>query len=157
MNMDARDNNHATKQRITQIIVDLIGIAIIGAIDNIVYSTVDPNIQYFYCNDTDIFYPYFANTMPFRKVFVCGVLGPILIFLVVEILNVITNKDHKVMDNRSKVKNFFIHFFHAFSLFAMGLVITLLLTEIGKRWIGRLRPHFMSVCLPNWSAGIFKK
>ena len=52
MKMDARDNNHATKQRITQIIVDLIGIAIIGAIDNIVYSTVDPNIQYFYCNDT---------------------------------------------------------------------------------------------------------
>lgn len=25
------------------------------------------------------------------------------------------------------------------------------LTEIGKRWIGRLRPHFIDVCKPNLS------
>ena len=29
--------------------------------------------------------------------------------------------------------------------------VTLLLTEIGKSWVGRLRPHFLSVCKPNFS------
>ena len=41
--------------------------------------------------------------------------------------------------------------FHAFSLFVLGIAITLLLTEVGKRSVGRLRPHFLAVCKPNWT------
>lgn len=39
--------------------------------------------------------------------------------------------------------------YHALTLFAFGISITLLITEIGKRWLGRLRPHFIEVCNPN--------
>lgn len=39
--------------------------------------------------------------------------------------------------------------FHSLSLFSLGISITLLLTEIGKRWVGRLRPHFIAVCQPD--------
>lgn len=53
---------------------------------------------------------------------------------------------------RSPFKTFLIHLFHALSLFALGMVITVLLTEVGKRWVGRLRPYFISVCKPNYSA-----
>lgn len=41
--------------------------------------------------------------------------------------------------------------FHAISLFTLGIAIVLLLTEIAKRWIGRLRPHFMDVCKPDFT------
>ena len=138
-----------TKHRITQIVVDLVLIAVIGAIFLIVYLIVDPKIKYFYCNDTDLFYPYIADTVPFWAVGIFGVLGPLLIILIVEVLNLFAATDSPVP--RSKPKTFFIHFFHAVSLFALGIVITLVLTEIGKRWIGRLRPHFMSVCKPDYS------
>jgi len=35
-------------------------------------------------------------------------------------------------------------------LYALGAVCTMLITEIGKRSIGRLRPHFIDVCKPDW-------
>ena len=65
-------------------------------------------------------------------------------------LNATLLKSQRV-NERKTGKTFLIHFFHAISLFLMGAVITVLLTEIGKRWIGRLRPHFMSVCKPDYS------
>jgi membrane-associated phospholipid phosphatase len=52
----------------------------------------------------------------------------------------------------TKVKHYFIYIFHALSLFFMGGAITMILTENGKRWVGRLRPHFLSVCAPNFAA-----
>ena len=52
---------------------------------------------------------------------------------------------------RTPLKTFLIHLFHALSLFIMGAAVTILTTEVGKRWLGRLRPHFMAVCEPNYS------
>ena len=52
---------------------------------------------------------------------------------------------------RNKFKTFLIHFYHGMSLFLMGAAATMCLTEIGKRWIGRLRPHFIDVCKPDMS------
>jgi hypothetical protein len=36
-------------------------------------------------------------------------------------------------------------------LYGLGAICTMLITEIGKRSIGRLRPHFIAVCQPDWS------
>lgn len=47
------------------------------------------------------------------------------------------------------LRSFYICLFHGISLFVLGLGIVMLLTEIGKRWVGRLRPHFMDVCKPD--------
>jgi len=46
---------------------------------------------------------------------------------------------------RNKFKTFLIHFYHGMSLFLMGAAATMCLTEIGKRWVGRLRPHFIAI------------
>ena len=53
--------------------------------------------------------------------------------------------------SRTKFRSFLIHFYHGMSLFLMGAAATMCLTEIGKRWIGRLRPHFIAVCKPDMS------
>lgn len=39
--------------------------------------------------------------------------------------------------------------FHSLSLFFFGMSFTLLLTSLGKRFAGRLRPNFLAVCKPN--------
>lgn len=52
---------------------------------------------------------------------------------------------------RTRLRTFLIHVYHGLSLFMMGGGVTMCLTEIGKRWVGRLRPHFIDVCKPNLS------
>lgn len=56
-----------------------------------------------------------------------------------------------VKANRKPKKTFLIHLFHGISLFLLGMSITMLLTEVSKRWTGRLRPHFMAVCEPVYN------
>ena len=36
--------------------------------------------------------------------------------------------------------------------FFTGLLVTLVITDIGKLVVGRLRPHFLDVCNPNFSS-----
>lgn len=42
----------------------------------------------------------------------------------------------------------FVYYFQV-GLFGFGAFATILTTDVGKYTIGRLRPHFMSVCIPN--------
>lgn len=136
--------------RIVQTIADLVIIVIVLVIFAFVYFLVDPKIRHFYCNDTDIFFPYVPDTIPFWAIGIAGFLGPFVIILGTELFNII-HDDTERPNKRSGFRTFLIHFFHAMSLFIMGIAVTLLLTEIGKRWIGRLRPYFMSVCVPDYS------
>lgn len=143
-----------TRNRIIQTIIDLICIVITFVAFILVYFLLKPVKRGFFCNDTDIFNPYRADTVPFWAVGVYGILGPILIILLVELFNV---KPFKCMGDRNRFKTdsrrkvFAVATFHGMSLFILGVAITLLLTEIGKKWIGRLRPHFIDVCKPKFS------
>ena len=38
----------------------------------------------------------------------------------------------------------------AILIYAMGAMSTILITDVGKRTIGRLRPHFFDICKPKW-------
>ena len=111
--------------------------------------------NYFFCNDTDIFYPYKPDTVELYVVALFGVLGPVFFIILTELKNSrVIDVEAKCRElNRNVVKHkkrtFFICLFHALSIFALGIAVTLLITEIGKRWIGRLRPHFIDVCKPD--------
>jgi phosphatidate phosphatase len=77
-----------------------------------------------------------------------GTIGPVLIILVIEFIN--ANNDSAVSSTRfTRQTTFLISVMHALSLFFLGVGINLLLTEIGKKWIGRLRPNFIQTCNPD--------
>ena len=44
---------------------------------------------------------------------------------------------------KTRLREFGIIMFHTLSLFIFGVGMVLLLTEIGKRWAGRLRPRIL--------------
>ncbi|RMZ98726.1 lipid phosphate phosphohydrolase 1 isoform X2 [Brachionus plicatilis] len=147
-------NNSNLFNRVIQIIIDLVAIIIVFIAFLLVYLLMKPYVGFFYCNDTDIFYPYRKDTVEIWVVSVYGVLGPIIFMVFTELKNskiIGFRRANSTTNNRSKIRVFFICFFHAMSLFLLGIAITLLLTEIGKRWIGRLRPHFIDVCKPDLS------
>ncbi|CAF0888758.1 unnamed protein product [Brachionus calyciflorus] len=119
----------------------------------LLYFTVQPRIRYFTCDQSDVFMPFKEDTVPFWAVGIFATIGPLFFILIVELLNArllpfqINKKNLSLRERRRK---FFICTFHGISLFILGIAITLLLTEIGKKWVGRLRPHFMDVCKPNY-------
>ena len=76
-----------------------------------------------------------------------GTIGPVLFIIIIELLNAHLLPFQKRKQNG--FRSFGICLFHALSLFILGISLTLCLTEIGKRWVGRLRPHFIAVCNPN--------
>ena len=130
-----------SKKRIFQIICDIVVVLGIGIIFLLVNSFVKPFERGFYCNDNDIFYPLLPDIVPSYAVALFGILGTIIFIILIECLNFFQN---------SSTKQSLISLYHGLAIFILGLVITLLLTEIGKRWIGRLRPHFIEVCNPDF-------
>ncbi|CAF1148537.1 unnamed protein product [Brachionus calyciflorus] len=149
------NNAPQLKNRLFQIFFDLFAITIIFIAFILIYTLMKPYTNYFFCNDTDIFYPYKPDTVELWVVAVYGVLGPIFFIILTELKNSkiinFNSKSRELNKNskRIKVKTFFICLFHALSIFFLGIAISLLITEIGKRWIGRLRPYFIDVCKPD--------
>ena len=141
------------RKRIVQTIIDLICIVITFGIFILVYFLVTPKNSVLFCNDTDIFNPYKDDTIAFWVVGIYATLGPILFIIFVELRNSKFFCNHGNSPTPvSRKKLFVVSTLHMLMLFILGIAITLLITEIGKRWVGRLRPHFMSVCQPIYSS-----
>lgn len=144
------NNNSNRKNRIVLIVIDLLAIIIVFIAFALVYFLMKPYVGFLYCNDTDIFYPHKNDTVEIWVVSVFGTVGPIFIMVLTELkISMLSSTFSLSKKSVSKIRVFFISFFHALSLFFLGISITLLLTEIGKRWIGRLRPNFIDVCKPD--------
>lgn len=129
--------NSSHKNRIIQTIIDFIVIIVVFVIFGIVYLTVDPKIRYMTCDESDIFYPFKEDTVPFWAVGVYATIGPIVFIIIIELYNakLFPFQKTKNIAGRIRRRKFFICLFHSLSLFILGIAITLLLTEIGKRWV----------------------
>jgi hypothetical protein len=129
--------NSSLKNRIIQMVTDLVVITLILVIFAVVYLSVDPKIRFFTCNDTDIFFPYRPDTVPFWAVGIFGALGPLVSILLIELLNarILPFQQSKGRSVKQRKRKFFVCFFHGLSLFVLGISLTLCLTDIGKRWV----------------------
>ena len=137
---ESKEQKSQLSKRIVQTVIDLVVIVIIFAIFIIVYYLVEPKIRYFTCDDSDIFMPFKEDTVPFWSVGIFATIGPLVFIFIIELLNarlIPFLKNKKNLSLRERKRKFFICFFHAVSLFALGIAITLLLTEIGKRWVSK--------------------
>lgn len=153
-NQENAPSNSHLRDRIIQIFIDLICIVLTFVAFILVYFLLDPKIRGFFCTDTDIFNPYKDDTVEFWVVGVFGTVGPVVFIITIELINsklILCNYTKRNYTPRYKRKLFAVSAIHALSLFVLGISITLLLTEIGKRWVGRLRPHFIAVCDPDFT------
>ena len=147
-----KEEESTLSKRITQGVVDLVSMIVFFATFAGVSLGLSPKIRYYTCDMSDISFPNLPDVVPFWAVGIYGIIGPIIAIILVELFNAALfpgqNPD-KIKDSR--LRQFGICVFHGISLFAFGISTVLLLTEIGKRWIGRLRPHFLDVCKPKTS------
>ncbi|XP_005155515.1 phospholipid phosphatase 1 isoform X3 [Danio rerio] len=101
----------------------------------------------FFCNDDSIKYPYKEDTISYQLL--GGVMIPVtlLTMIIGECLSVYLNR----IKSNSFCNGYVACVYKAIGTFVFGAAISQSLTDIAKYSIGRLRPHFLDVCKPDWS------
>lgn len=133
---------------------DFIAIAATCLIFGLIYLLIEPNQRGFFCDDTSIQYPMKKDTIPLWVLGIYGGIGPIVIMCIVEIWVVRPfNCGRRTTQNSLKQRriDYFKTIIQSAFLFALGIAICFLITEVGKRTIGRLRPYYLTLCNPVWA------
>ncbi|XP_026964201.1 phospholipid phosphatase 3 isoform X1 [Sagmatias obliquidens] len=112
-------------------------------------STIKPYHRGFYCNDESIKYP-LKTGETINDAVLCAV------GIVIAILAIITGEFYRIYylkeKSRSTIQNPYVAaLYKQVGCFLFGCAISQSFTDIAKVSIGRLRPHFLSVCNPDFS------
>ena len=110
----------------------------------------------FYCDDDSINKPYKKSTVPSSVMYPVGFALAYSVFFVTELYRFRLSKQSESFEGVClcklgpfKLNSLHITLWNLFVSFAFGALSTILLTDVGKYTIGRLRPHFLSICQPN--------
>ncbi|KAM3873871.1 phospholipid phosphatase 1 [Diretmus argenteus] len=110
---------------------------------------VRPYQRGFFCNDESIRYPYHHSTVTSTVLYTVGFTLPIGCMIFGECLSVYLKR----IKSKSSFSNSYVAcVYKAVGTFLFGAAMSQSLTDIAKYSIGRLRPHFLDVCKPDWSA-----
>ncbi|BAO49386.1 phosphatidic acid phosphatase type 2 [Alphaentomopoxvirus acuprea] len=95
----------------------------------------------FFCNDLTIKYPYKDQTITEIHLIIIGIILPIILISITEIVLKSIRNDSAIQIIKSIINILLIYFILGFYI--------LLITDIIKINIGRLRPYFIEVCNPE--------
>ncbi|CAB1332046.1 unnamed protein product [Coregonus sp. 'balchen'] len=113
-------------------------------------STIRPYQRGFYCSDESIRYPYKnGDTISDAVLCAAGILIAILSIVMGECYRI-----HQRMEgSKSFIGNPYVSsLYKQVGVFIFGCAISQSFTDIAKVSVGRMRPHFLDVCNPDWSA-----
>jgi phosphatidate phosphatase len=120
----------------------------------------------FYCNDYSVNMPFKDSTVSNFKLIMLSIPFPLLVIVISELVCSSSHSSslrHGIDSSSSRFNYRVITFsqrtieiaepigriYVNFGTYMFGLVSTYLLTHLGKKTIGRLRPNFLSVCKPD--------
>ncbi|XP_035644330.1 phospholipid phosphatase 3-like [Oncorhynchus keta] len=113
-------------------------------------SAVQPYRRGFYCNDESIKYPAkHGDTISDAVLSAAGIL--------ITILSIIIGESYMIYylneGSKSFVGNPYISaLYKQVGVFIFGCAVSQSFTDIAKVSVGRMRPHFLDVCRPDWSS-----
>ena len=126
----------------------------------VLFSVGVPYKRGFYCNDNSINKPYKDSTVPNVVAAAVGLLLPGFSFIIVETFQHFLHVQKVGLAKatvgravyyvgRIKLNHVLLKIIKIIFVFLYGAAVNVLLTDVGKYGIGRLRPHFISVCKPK--------
>ncbi|XP_029564490.1 phospholipid phosphatase 1 isoform X1 [Salmo trutta] len=108
---------------------------------------IKPYQRGFFCNDDSISYPFHQSTVTSNVLYTAGFALPICCMVFGECLSVYLKR----IKSKSSFSNMYVaSVYKAIGTFVFGAAMSQSLTDIAKYSIGRLRPHFLDVCKPDW-------
>ena len=117
-------------------------------------SHYDPFYRGFFCDDQNLKHPYKEQTVPIVAALLIWAAASIIFILIVENLRSIAETEHgkrrpDPISGRKHPPWIAVELYRHFGYFTLGALGCLLFTEIAKYTVGRLRPHFLTLCQPN--------
>lgn len=112
---------------------------------------IEPAQRGFFCDDQTIQYPYRPDTISDTQAIGICLLVPLALILLIEGVIVAQSKERLAKGNKSSCLKFCRVAYRSGGMFVVGVAGTLFLTEVLKLYAGRLRPHFLDVCDPDFS------
>ncbi|XP_074851669.1 phospholipid phosphatase 1 isoform X2 [Carettochelys insculpta] len=135
------------KTRLPFVFLDVVCVVLVGLPFAILNVRHIPFQRGVFCNDESIQYPIKDDTISYELL--AGIIVPfnIIIMIVGEALSVYYNRLHS---NSFVRNNYIATIYKAIGTFIFGAAASQSLTDIAKYSIGRLRPHFLAICQPDW-------
>ena len=114
-----------------------------------VFLKVYKKFRGFFCDDQNLKHPYLEQTVPISLCISIWAAISIILILLIESLRSYVEKDREGPIKNNRTPWIAIELYRHFGYFLLGSVSCLLFTEIAKYTIGRLRPHFLTICDPD--------
>ncbi|XP_074667824.1 phospholipid phosphatase 1 [Strix aluco] len=136
------------RTRLPFVALDVVCVLLAGLPFAILNSRRIPFQRGVFCSDESIRYPYKEDTISYKLL--AGIIIPFSIIVIIlgETLSVFYNNLHS---NSFVRNNYIATIYKAIGTFIFGAAASQSLTDIAKYSIGRLRPHFLAVCQPDWT------
>ncbi|XP_047475237.1 phospholipid phosphatase 1-like isoform X2 [Penaeus chinensis] len=137
---------------ISKIVVDFVLLSIVAIPILLFFLLGTPYERGFNCDDESLRYPYKDSTVSTFVLYVVGTFLPAISICVLEWFRVRRETVGKkvVMCGRD-LNSWFWAAYSAIGPFLFGCATSQLTTDIAKYSVGRLRPHFIAICKPDWS------
>ncbi|CAK9814179.1 Putative phosphatidate phosphatase [Anthophora plagiata] len=111
----------------------------------------------FFCNDESLYHPFHASTVTSAMLYVVGLFLPICTMIAGEYLHAKYYKpDSSKILFGYDIPPWMWSAYEKIGVFGFGAATTVLITDIAKYTIGRLRPHFMTLCVPNINCSLIE-
>jgi len=132
----------------TKAAFELVSVLLFGAAFFVVHNQ-EPFQRGFYCDDESLLHPYpGSQKFPATLAFIWSVAW-LLIVIPVELFRNSQIKTKQLTAGTVPLPWLVLDLYRVFGHFVQGALATLLITEVAKVSIGRLRPHFLYLCGPN--------
>jgi len=140
-----------------RVAIDLILLCFMPIPSLILEMTGTPFHRGFYCDDTTISYPLKSDTVPIWTVAVVGIGLPTITMIITELILYRHARSKLLKKTISKIYTvcgkrihpWLVILYCTLGPFFFGLAVNQVTTDITKYSVGRLRPHFLTVCQPN--------
>ena len=134
------------QQIFTKAAFELVAVIAFGAGFLVVHNQ-DPFVRGFYCDDEALKHPYTEpQRFPADLAFVIWLIVFILIVIPVELFRNSQIRTKNLTAGRVPLPWLVLDLYRVLGHFVQGFLATLLITEVAKVSIGRLRPHFLDLC-----------
>jgi len=114
-------------------------------------SHYDPYHRGFFCDDQNLKHPYLEQTVPIVQCVVIWATASTILIVIVETLHERAQVGRGKPIHQSRTPWIAVELYRHFGYFTLGALTTLLFTELAKYSIGRLRPHFLTLCRPKFT------
>ncbi|GFS00332.1 phospholipid phosphatase 1 [Elysia marginata] len=138
------------RHHIIKVVADILCVAVVVSGVLVIQHQIGTFQRGFFCDDESIKHPVKSDTISVPLVLAIGLTVPFVVMLGVEY---VFRSGSPILIVTPKTYGLKVYWlaaaYNALAVFIFGSVVTQFLTELAKHSVGRLRPHFLTLCDPN--------